>query len=125
MKNILIADDSAFQRKNIRRMLSEKEYTIFEASTGQETIAHIAQHQFDCILLDLVMPEGDGYAVLQTLQERDSTVPVIVITADIQDSTRQQCLELGAKQVINKPQTEPQLTVAIDAVLNHEPGCAS
>lgn len=117
MTTILIADDSAFQRKNIRRALQQDSYTILEASSGREALEMVDANPTDCILLDLIMPQEDGLSVLAALRDRGLAIPVIVITADVQTSTRQQCLDLGAAAVINKPQYGAELRAVIKAVL--------
>jgi twitching motility two-component system response regulator PilH len=57
----------------------------------------------DLVLLDILMPQVSGLSVLKKLESEDIEVPVIVITADIQDSTKRECLELGARDVFYKP----------------------
>ncbi len=117
MATILVADDSAFQRKNIRYMLAQDGYTIIEARSGQEALELVAAQPPDCILLDIIMPGRDGLEVLEALRERTPAIPVIMITADIQESTRQQCLALGAVAVVNKPQSAEDLRKIINQTL--------
>ncbi len=117
MTTILIADDSAFQRKNIRRALQQDGYTILEASNGREALEMVDTNPIDCILLDLIMPQEDGLSVLTALRDRGLAIPVLVITADVQTSTRQQCLDLGAAAVINKPQDGAELRATIQDIL--------
>ena len=63
------------------------------------------------------MPDMDGLKVLKSLSESDSTVPVIVITADIQESVQKQCLELGVYAFINKPPKEEEVRNAVNKVI--------
>lgn len=82
--HILIADDAPEARQLIRRILqSQGEYTIFEACDGRETLAMVNQEHPDLLVLDLMMPGMDGFAVLDFLKSKPETasLPVIVSTA--------------------------------------------
>ncbi|MCP4541246.1 MAG: response regulator [Chloroflexi bacterium] len=118
MTQILIIDDSAYQRGKIQRALKATNYELLEAAHGREGLEMIIAHTPDCILTDLVMPEMNGLEMLEILQEQGSSVPVIVLTADIQKSTKQRCLELGAVAMINKPLRENDLVNTIKQVLS-------
>jgi threonine synthase len=81
---IAIVDDNADARRLIRRILqSQGEYTIYEAADGKEAVELITAQLPDLILLDLMMPELDGFAVMDILQRKKETadIPVIVVTA--------------------------------------------
>jgi twitching motility two-component system response regulator PilH len=119
MTKILVVEDSIYQRSKIRRALAGEGYEFLEASDGREGLEMYAAHEPDCMLLDLTMPEMDGIKVLralQELQEQKRAVGVIVLTADIQESTRQKCLSLGADAFINKPLQEEELLQTVKQV---------
>lgn len=81
---ILIVDDNADVRRLIRRILqSQGDYTLFEATNGREAVEQAQKERPDLIVLDLMMPEMDGFAVLEKLQSSPETadIPVIVVTA--------------------------------------------
>ncbi len=122
MAQILVIDDSIYQRGQIRRALEPEGYELLEAANGREGLEMVATSRPDCILLDLIMPETGGLEVLQVLHGQGSNVPVIVLTADIQERTRQQCLELGATAFINKPLQGDELVNAIKPVLDSQEG---
>lgn len=113
MTKILIVDDSSFQRRTIRRALAHEDYEIIEAGDGAEAMQLIARHAPDCILTDLIMPGTDGFAVLEAMRDQHSHIPIVVITADIQGTTRQRCLELGATDFIQKPINEADVRAAV------------
>ncbi len=119
MALILIVDDAAFTRRMIRKALVAEGHETLEAANGQEGLDMIASHAPDCILIDLLMPVMDGFAVLEALGNRQSTIPVIVISADIQENVRQRCLDLGAADFINKPPKEEELSKTVQQVLGH------
>jgi len=104
MAKILVIDDSLFQRGRIREILKKiDEYEIQEAADGRQGLEMITTFAPDCIVLDILMPNMDGLSFLRTLQKQEENTPVIVLTADIQETTRQECLKLGAKGVVHKP----------------------
>ncbi len=117
MVTVLIIDDSSFFRKRIRSMVAAQGHDTLEASDGRQGLEMITLHSPDCVLMDLLMPEMDGLELLEKLRENGSQIPVIVVTSDIQETTRAQCLELGAKTILNKPPKPAEICHAIDAVV--------
>lgn len=103
MALILIVDDSQFQRNIIKKMLEPEGHEILEAENGLSAMQVTLAKKPDCVLVDKLMPEFDGEKFLQFIKQRNLMIPVIVITADIQESTYTQCINLGAFDVVNKP----------------------
>jgi len=100
--SILIVEDAALSRQVLRRILQADGHTVLEAKNGVEGLEILKQHKPDGILLDMLMPEMGGKEFLQELRARNIKIPTIVITADIQETTRQECLTLGAIGVLYK-----------------------
>lgn len=117
MARILVIEDSHLSRRAIAKILQRQGHEVVEAHNGQQGLEMVSQGQPDCILLDLLMPEVDGWEVLQTLRRWQTPIPVIVITADIQRTSVQTCLDLGATAVIHKLPDAEQLCSAIAAAL--------
>lgn len=103
MATILIIDDSRFTRSNIAKTLRNNHYEVIEADNGVMGLDMIIKHAPDFVITDLLMPEMDGFELLENLRSRGIAVPVIVMSADIQETTRRRILELGAKTLLNKP----------------------
>ena len=122
MARILIVEDSGYQRMKILRVLKAEGHETLEAGDGQAGLEMAATHAPDCILLDLIMPQTGGLAVLEALRDQGAKIPVIVFTADIQETTRKQCFELGAIGFINKPVKENELRNAISSALGSQEG---
>jgi CheY-like chemotaxis protein len=120
MTLILIIDDAAFSRRMIRKSLQADNYEILEAATGREGLETAFTQYPDCILTDLLMPDMDGLEVLKALQAKESKIPVVIISADIQDGTRDRGLSLGAKAFINKPVKAEELRKAVRQALGQE-----
>jgi twitching motility two-component system response regulator PilH len=100
---VLVVDDSMFQRRLIRQALQGNGYKLVEAIDGATAVKAIEQQEFACILTDLVMPGLDGFGLLAEIQRRQIRTPVVVLTADIQKSTRERCEQLGAVAFVQKP----------------------
>jgi len=103
MALILIVDDSQYQRNIIKKILETEGHEFLEAENGLSAIKVTLSQMPDCVFVDKLMPELDGEKFLQFIKQRNIMIPVIVITADIQESTYNQCMNLGAFAVVNKP----------------------
>lgn len=115
---VLIIDDAAFARRMIRKAIEEVGDKVLEATNGQEGLDMAAVHSPDCIMTDLLMPEMDGFAFLRAVREKQIKIPVIVLSADIQDSARQKCQDLGAFMMLKKPPKAPEIQAAIKKALD-------
>ncbi|HWQ67965.1 MAG TPA: response regulator [Methanospirillum sp.] len=120
MTQILIIDDSLFQRRIISAPLKGGGYEVIEAVNGRDGLEKIIAEKPDLILLDLLMPEKDGYEVLKELQIAQNKIPVIILTSDVQDSTKEACLTLGAQAFVNKPVKSEELLPIIKSFLGTE-----
>ena len=113
MAKILIIDDSTFQRSILKKIVNTTSHEFFEVSDGQSAINYFTENDVDLIFCDLLMPGISGFDVLKKLALVKPNTPAIVITADIQESVRDECLELGAKKFLNKPVNKQQVLSAI------------
>ena len=118
MAKVLIIDDSSFQRKWIARTVQALGHTTVEAGDGQEGLDALDRESPDCITVDLNMPKMNGLEFLTNMVGRSGQAPVIVVTADIQEQTRAQCQELGARAFVNKPFKAEDLQGALEKCLN-------
>ena len=116
-KTILIVDDSPIGRKMIQRCLPEGDFEIKQASNGRECIRIYEEDRPDLVLLDLTMPEMDGFEALRRIKEMDPGCKVIVISADIQSETQKRIMELGALGFLGKPTSPEKLKELIDGHL--------
>ena len=103
MTHILVVDDSLYQRLLIQKHLKARNHDVLLAKTGIEGLELVATENPDLVVLDLVMPEMNGLEMLQRLRDQGSNIPVIINTADIQASTYDKCVQLGAVAILNKP----------------------
>ena len=122
MARILIIEDSGFARRTIGKILRDGGHEPLEADGGHEGLDKAEKYEPDCISLDLLMPEVDGFDVLSVLRDKGLDIPTIVLSADIQGSTRERCFDLGAFDFINKPPKADELLRAIQKALDSTRG---
>lgn len=104
MGKILVVDDEAKTRKLLKDFLEVKGYDVITASGGKEALVKIKDRP-DMILLDIMMPDMDGYKVCSKLQENDETsyIPVIFVTALIEEQDKAKAFSVGAADYLVKP----------------------
>ncbi|MBN1220726.1 MAG: response regulator transcription factor [Anaerolineae bacterium] len=115
-KLILIADDEARMRRFMQMNLDLEGYRVIEASNGLEAIDRVREDLPDLVLLDVMMPEMDGFEALHIIRET-STVPVIMLTVRDDEEDKVKGLELGADDYVTKPFSPRELASRIKAVL--------
>lgn len=103
MLHVLVVDDSRFNRSRVVAALTADHIQIVEAFDGQDALEKLATFPADVICTDLLMPRLDGFGLLRALRDQDRSTPVVVLSADIQASSRETCRELGAVAFLNKP----------------------
>jgi two-component system chemotaxis response regulator CheY len=103
VKKILLVDDSAMARRSARQILESAGYAVAEAEDGLVALERYFLDKPDLVLLDLVMKGMNGLDVLSKLTQMDGDVRVLVLSADVQDSSRQLATEAGAAGFLNKP----------------------
>ena len=117
MAHFLIVDDSLLARHTHSNILQEMGHETTVACNGVEGLKLLQQAAFDAILVDMMMPEMDGIGFLKALKESGSRVPVIVLSADIQETKRIECLDLGARAFLEKPAKKQKLGNLLGEVL--------
>ncbi len=120
MVKILVIDDSSFQRKIICSILKEDGYELVTAENAKDAMEYILKDAPDIIVTDLLMPEFDGFYLLKKIKDRNITIPVLVVTSDIQKPTREKCYLMGAQGLINKPLHKESLLPAVKKILAGE-----
>lgn len=124
MKTILVVDDTASVRKLLEDYLSGQGFRVVTATNGQEAI-YAARHATpDVILLDIMMPQMDGFEFLRRYRKEKQT-PVIIITAKEEETDAVLGLELGADDYVIKPFRMRELLSRIRAVLRRAEGIAA
>ncbi len=109
-RRILIVEDNAVQRDALSKLLSSHDVETVGAGTAAECIALLKEHTFDCMVLDLSLPDASGFALLETLSEAGahSFPPVIVYTGRVLTSEEEQRLRRYSKSIIIKGAKSPE-----------------
>ncbi len=116
--NILLAEDNEFNAQHLVRLLALQGHRVQVAGDGREALAQAERAVFDVFLLDIHMPELDGFQVVGALREREQSagghLPVIALTARSRDEDRQRCLAAGMDDYLSKPIRAAELAAAIE-----------
>ncbi len=115
-KHILIVDDEPRMRRFVRMNLELEDLRVSEASDGLEAIRKVREEMPDLVVLDVEMPNLDGFETLAEIR-RASPVPVIILTVRGEEDERIKGLDLGADDYVTKPFSARELVSRINAVL--------
>src|SRR5487761_2574715 len=113
---VVAADDDPQLLRLVTRNLQMDGYEVIGASDGQQALEQIEAHMPDLVLLDLMMPKLDGFAVCQRVREF-SSLPIIILTARGADQDKIRGLDLGADDYLTKPFSNDELLARVRAVL--------
>ena len=113
---LLVVDDEDRIRRLLKMYLEREEYTIDEAANGEDALEMALAHDYDLILLDLMMPGKDGIEVCKELREKKAT-PVIMLTAKGEEVNRVQGFEAGTDDYIVKPFSPREVVLRVKALL--------
>ena len=116
---IAVVDDDPFVRKALERLLRSAGLSVEAFASGAEFLASANDHEPDCVVLDLHMPEVSGFEVQSRLARAHAGVPVVTITGHDTPESRSRALGGGAKSYLTKPVDDEALLQAIDAAMAH------
>ncbi|WP_020390558.1 response regulator transcription factor [Kribbella catacumbae] len=120
--SLLLVDDEPRIRRVLRLALEDEGYEIFEAANGLDALSALRREPPDVVLLDLMLPDRDGFTVCREIR-RTSDVPVIMVTARTDSHDVVAGLEAGADDYVTKPLVAKELSARIRALLRRvEPG---
>lgn len=123
-KKILIVDDDPDVRLSLQLRLTANEYDVIFASDGVASIAEARKHAPDLMILDLGLPVGDGFSVLERLRVSGklSSIPVIVLSGRDRVGNWDRVLKAGARTFLQKPVANERLLAVIRLVLTEQDG---
>jgi two-component system OmpR family response regulator len=112
-RRILVAEDDHDVRELIRTRLASAGYEVHTARNGAEALVRIAAVKPHGMVLDINMPELDGFGVLEALRAQGAAIPVLVLTARHAADDVRRAISLGAKDYLTKPFSEAQLQARV------------
>jgi DNA-binding response OmpR family regulator len=115
-KMVLVVDDKVELRTLLKSYLTQEGFEVVQAGSGQEALFVAREAKPDVILLDLMMPEMNGWEFMRAYQ-READTPIIVLTARLDENDKVLGLELGADDYVTKPFSLRELTARVRAVL--------
>ena len=118
--HLLVVDDDAANRDVLSRRLRQQGHAVRTASSGREALDLLSATAYDIVLLDIMMPDVDGYETLRRIrsQPRFARLPIIALTAKAMKGDRERCLEAGASDYIAKPVATAELLEMLRTWLN-------
>lgn len=115
--SVLIVDDEQSVLKAISTVLKHEKINATCASGSREALEYLNKQSFDIILLDIMMPEQDGFSLLKTLRENQVLTPVILLSGREEDAAQVEGLGLGADDYMTKPFSKTVLVSKIRAIV--------
>jgi len=118
--HVLVVDDEIQNLELARIILLKEGYTLSFASSGHEALACVRSESIDVIVLDLFMPEVDGFEVLKQVRVLYPSLPVIVVTAYTDTQSHERALALGANETLTKPYDIIELKQRVNTLVKKE-----
>jgi DNA-binding response OmpR family regulator len=114
---ILIVEDELSMANSLARGLEAEGYAVDVALDGQDGLARARQHPYDAVVLDLMLPKLNGYAVTKALRDAGERVPVLMLTAKQGEFDQTEALDTGADDFLSKPFSYPVLLARLRALI--------
>ena len=114
---LLIVEDEQALVKPVKKFLEKKGFAVDTTDNGKDALEYAVETQYDCILLDLNLPQIDGITVANTLREEEVKTPIIMVTARSQIYNKLEGFDNGADDYVTKPFDLNELTARINAVI--------
>jgi CheY-like chemotaxis protein len=118
-KRILVVDDDEMVLMALNELLTPEGYEVHQVSSGAEALKRLHETPYDILLLDVIMPEMDGFELCRRIREREDCkeVPIVFLTAKSREEDRAQGLEVGGNLFLSKPISPEKLLTIISETL--------
>ena len=113
---ILLAEDEKSMSKALVAILTKNNYAVDAVYDGEEALSYLLTGDYDCAVLDVMMPKMDGFEVLKSIRAKGMTLPVMMLTAKSQIDDKVEGLDLGANDYLTKPFESKELLARIRAI---------
>lgn len=117
MFQILVVDDDKNTRLLFQTILENENYTVLTAANGLEAMALMDKHHIDLVVLDVMMPEMDGYEFTRVLRETDNNLPILMVSAKHLPEDKKKGFLVGTDDYMAKPIDEEEMILRIKALL--------
>jgi PAS domain S-box-containing protein len=116
---LLVVEDNAVNQKVVIGLLEVTRVKIVVAENGRVALQKIAEQVFDLILMDLQMPEMDGFEATKRIRDSGNDIPIVALSAAVMDSDRIKAISVGANEYLTKPIDFSELLATLERLLNH------
>ncbi len=113
---ILLAEDEKSMSRALCAILTKNNYSVEAVYDGQDALDYLLGGEYDCAILDVMMPKMDGFTVLQKIREKGITIPVMMLTAKSEVDDKVEGLDLGANDYLTKPFESRELLARLRAI---------
>lgn len=117
MFRILVVDDDKNTRLLLKAVIQSENYQVFTAENGTEALQVMDREHIDLVVLDVMMPEMDGYEFTRTLRESDNNLPILMVSAKQLPADKQKGFLVGTDDYMTKPIDETEMLLRIKALL--------
>ena len=117
MFQILVVDDDKNSRLLLKAVLQAENYTVFTAENGADALSVMDKEHIDLVVLDIMMPQMDGYEFTKVLRESDNNLPILMVSAKQLPADKQKGFLVGTDDYMTKPIDEVEMLLRIKALL--------
>lgn len=117
MAKVLVVDDSKLSRLMHVNTIQSLGHEVIEASNGPAALQLFEQESFDLVITDLLMPQMSGTELIARVRKINPDIPILVISADVQHASKDECRQLGAIAFFNKPLRADEFASYLDRLL--------
>ena len=117
MFHILVVDDNKHTRRLFKAVLENENYTVFTAENGKDALRVMDEEHIDLVLLDIMMPEMDGYEFTKLLREENNNLPILMVSAKQLPEDKKRGFLVGTDDYMTKPVDEDEMLLRIKALL--------
>lgn len=115
---ILVVDDEIKIRQVLQEYLEINNYEYDSAADGKEAIDKIDNNRYDLVILDIMMPKLDGYNVARHIKEKDNTLPILMLSARVEEYDKLLGFDIGIDDYVTKPFSPKELMARVSVILN-------
>lgn len=116
---ILVAEDNYINQKLMEKLIFSRGWGCVIVADGSEVIREIEKNKYDLVLMDISMPDIDGYQATQIIRTFDQKIPIIAITANVIEGFREKCIGCGMNDYLTKPFRKEELFAVIEKYLQY------
>lgn len=120
--NVLLIEDDPSVRTLVRAVLEKNKNSVDQAETARNGEKLAFNNEYDIIILDLGLPDGDGFEIAKNIRDHEITTPILVLSAEHETDVKIKCLKVGADDYLTKPFNTEELIARLEAITRRSDG---